>query len=226
MPAPDDTKPPSPRDLQARIESERTGLPFLLWHDGDGAQRILMLTGEKARVTIGRREHNDVPLTWDTEVSREHAILEPVGETWTLIDDGLSRNGSFVNGNSVHGRHKLQHRDRMCFGATHVSFFDPDEGHHSSSTARAPEAGAGIPVSGVKREVLIALARPVFEKASSTPATNPQIAAEVHRSVDAVKAHLRELFDQFGLGELAQNEKRGRLVAIALSQGILRPHDF
>jgi pSer/pThr/pTyr-binding forkhead associated (FHA) protein len=225
MAARDDTQPPSPRDLKARIEAERTGVPFLLWRDGDGAQRILMLSGEKQRVTIGRREHNDVSLAWDTEVSREHAILETVGATWTLIDDG-SRNGSFVNSGRVHGRHKLHHRDRMCFGTTPVAFLAPDEGHESVSTARAPDERAGIPVTGVKREVLIALVRPVFEQTSATPATNPQIAAEVHRSVDAVKAHLRELFEQFGLGELAQNEKRSRLVAIALSQGVLRPQDF
>jgi hypothetical protein len=48
----------------------------------------------------------------------------------------------------------------------------------------------------------------------------------VFLSVDAVKAHLRILFDRFGLGELPQNEKRTRLVSIVLSSGALAPHDF
>jgi ATP/maltotriose-dependent transcriptional regulator MalT len=58
------------------------------------------------------------------------------------------------------------------------------------------------------------------------PATNPQIAAEVHLSVDAVKAHLRILFDRFGVGDLPQNEKRSRLVSIVISSGALAAHDF
>lgn len=41
-------------------------------------------------------------------------MLEPIGEAWTLVDDGLSRDGSFVNGSRVQGRHRLQDRDRTC----------------------------------------------------------------------------------------------------------------
>ena len=78
----------------------------------------------------------------------------------------------------------------------------------------------------MERKVLIALCRPVLESSSATPATNPQIAAEVFISVDAVKAHLGVLFERFGLEDLRQHEKRIRLVAIVLSSGILVPDDF
>jgi hypothetical protein len=78
----------------------------------------------------------------------------------------------------------------------------------------------------MQRKVLIALCRPIVDASSSTPATNPQIAAEVFLSVDAVKAHLRILFDRFDLGALPQNEKRSRLVSTVLSNGVLAPHDF
>ena len=78
----------------------------------------------------------------------------------------------------------------------------------------------------MQRKVLIARCRPIIESSSAIPATNPQIAAEVFLSVDAVKAHLRLLFDRFGLGELPQNEKRSRLVSIVLDSGLLVPHDF
>src|SRR5437588_6511038 len=135
-----DTRTPSPRDLQALIEAERTGLPFLHWRDAAGQQRILMLAADRARVTIGRREQSDVPLAWDPEVSRAHALLEPVGEVWTLVDDGLSRNGSFVNGTRVHGRQRLHDRDRLCFGNTHVIFRQGTDGKGSESTARGPES--------------------------------------------------------------------------------------
>jgi hypothetical protein len=216
----------SPRELKAVIEAERTGLPFLHWRDAAGEQQVMMLTPDRARVTIGRREQSDIALTWDAEVSRAHALLEPVGEEWTLVDDGLSRNGSFVNGSRVHGRHRLHDRDRMCFGNTHVVFRATAGERGSESTARAAGAPTAVPLTERKRKVLIALCRPVVDSRSATPATNPQIADEVYLSVDAVKSILRELFDQFGLGELPQNEKRGRLVALVLDSGVLAPHDF
>jgi hypothetical protein len=221
-----DTRTPSPRELKALIEAERAGTPFVHWRDGAGEQHILALEPERGRVTVGRREQSDIPLAWDAEVSRAHALLEPVGEAWTLVDDGLSRNGSFVNGSRVHGRHRLHDRDRMCFGNTNVVYREPAAEQGSESTARAAGAPAGVPLSTMQRKVLIALCRPIVESSSATPATNPQIAAEVFLSVDAVKAHLRLLFERFGLGDLPQNEKRGRLVAIVLGQGVLARHDF
>jgi hypothetical protein len=221
-----ETRAPSPRELKALIEAEREGVPFLHWRDGSGEQRILVLAPDRARVTIGRREHSDVPLTWDAEVSRAHALVEPVGEEWTLVDDGLSRNGSFVNGSRVRGRQRLQDRDRMCFGNTHVAYHHPTGAEGSDSTARAPGSPTSVHVSEMQRRVLIALCRPMIASAAATPATNPQIAADVFLSVDAVKAHLRILFERFGLGELPQNEKRSRLVSIVLSSGVLAPHDF
>jgi DNA-binding CsgD family transcriptional regulator len=221
-----DTRVPSPRDLKALIEAERTGVPFIHWRDEAGEQRILMLDPERARVTIGRREHSDVALGWDAEVSRTHALLEPVGDEWTVVDDGLSRNGSFVNGSRVHGRQRLHHKDTLCFGNTRLVYHGATGAHESQSTARAAEGPAGVPITETQRKVLIALCRPVFERTSATPATNPQIAAEVFLSVDAVKAHLRGLFERYGYGELPQNEKRSRLVSTVLSTGVLAPRDF
>ncbi len=221
-----DVRLPSPRELKDLIEAERTGIPFLYWRNGAGEQHILTLGPDRPRVTIGRRDQSNIPLTWDPEVSRAHALLEPVGEEWTLIDDGLSRNGSFVNGSRIHGRHRLHDRDRMCFGNTHIVFREPAGEGGSESTARPPGSSGDVHLSEMQRKVLIALCRPMIESASSIPATNPQIAAEVFLSVDAVKAHLRILFERFGLGDLPQNEKRSRLVSIVLSSGLLAPHDF
>jgi DNA-binding CsgD family transcriptional regulator len=221
-----ESRAPSPRELKALIEAERTGMPFLYWRDSAGDQHILMLDSEKARVTVGRREQSDIPLPWDQEVSRGHAMLEPLGEEWTLIDDGLSRNGSFINGSRVLGRQRLHDRDRMCFGNTHVVYREPPGAHGSESTARAPGSPNAIPLSEMQRKVLTALCRPIVDSSSSIPATNPQIAAEIFLSVDAVKAHLRILFERFGLGDLPQNEKRSRLVSTVLSSGVLAPHDF
>ena len=45
-------------------------------------------------------------------------------------------------------------------------------------------------------------------------------------SVDAVKAHLRVLFERFGLDDLPQNQKRARLAAVALVNGVVKQHEF
>jgi|SRR3954452_11125251 len=217
---------PTPSDLKAIIEAERSGLAFMHWRDrGAGAQRLLVLEGEQKPLTVGRRADSDVPLDWDLEVSRVHARLEIVGGQWTVVDDGLSRNGTFVNGSRVHGRHLLHDRDRLCFGRTQVIFRVPPDPEQGASTAQARSTAAAVSLSPTQRKILIALCRPVNDSSAATPATNRQIADELFLSVDAVKAHLRVLFDRFGIGDLPQNEKRARLAAQALLD-VLKPHEF
>jgi hypothetical protein len=83
-----------------------------------------------------------------------------------------------------------------------------------------------IPLSASQRKVLVALCRPLKDSAYAAPATNKEIAAEVFLSVDAVKAHLRVLFERFELDDLPQNQKRARLAAVALVNGVIKQHDF
>ena len=52
---------------------------------------------------MGREPGNDVQLGWDPEASRVHALLERVGGRWTVTDDQLSRNGTYVNGTRIRG---------------------------------------------------------------------------------------------------------------------------
>ena len=214
----------SPVELKQVIAAERTGSPFVVWRTEGGEQRLLLLEPERWRVTIGRDPAADVPLPWDAEVSRSHALLEKVGRGWTLVDDGLSRNGSFVGGERVIGRRRLRDKDRMVFGATPVVYRETSAG--STQTASAIDAPSAIPLSPMQRKVLTALCRPVHDSGSATPATNRQIAEEVYLTIDAVKAHLRVLFERYGLSQLPQNEKRARLVAAALAAGALAPRDF
>jgi DNA-binding CsgD family transcriptional regulator len=217
---------PTAADLKAVIEAERTGLAFVHWRTDRGLQELRVLSPERERLTIGRRPDSDLPLNWDTEVSRAHALLELIGGQWTVLDDGLSRNGTFVNGSRVYGRKPLHDRDRLCCGETALVFRAPADPDNGASTARAPGKGSGVPLSETQRKILIALCRPVHESTSATPATNRQIADEVFLSVDAVKAHLRVLFDRFGAAELAQNEKRARLAAQVLMDRVVQPSEF
>lgn len=176
-------------------------------------------------MTIGRAAEADIALAWDPEVSRAHALLERLGDRWTLIDDGLSSNGSFVNGARVTGRHPLADGDRMCFGDTVITYREPIAGGFDE-TVRRTDQPALVPLTETQRRILIALCRPVNDSAFASPATNRQIADEVFLSVDAVKAHLRVLFDRFEIRDLPQNEKRSKLAATALLTGVLTQRDF
>ena len=63
-------------------------------------------------VTVGRASCADVVIDGDPLVSRVHSTLEDVAGVWTIDDNGLSRNGTFVNGRRVSGRVHLHDRIR------------------------------------------------------------------------------------------------------------------
>lgn len=217
----------TPAELQARLEAERTGIPFLVYRDNADAQRIVALDEDRGeRVTVGRRPEADVPLTWDSEVSRLHAVFERVGGEWTILDDGLSANGTFVGEQRVTGRRRLRDGDVVRFGRTGVVFRDPVDAL-DGATSKADDVGAAARVSPAQRQVLVALCRPFAATSMlAAPPTNQQIADELFLSVDAVKTHLRALFAKFGIEHLAQNQKRTELVRRALATGVVGPRDL
>jgi pSer/pThr/pTyr-binding forkhead associated (FHA) protein len=216
----------SPRELQERIAAERLGRPFLLYRDGSDRQVIVVLDVQDDEVTIGRRLLNAVPLDWDSEVSRVHAILERAGEDWTISDDGLSHNGTYVCGARVAGRRRLRDGDVIAIGATRIAFCAPSR--ESESTPTVTSVGPHIvdPLTPAQRRVLVALCRPFRDSPYSTPATNRQIADELVVSVDAVKSNLRALFATFGVEDLPQNQKRASLALEALRSGIVTRRDL
>jgi predicted component of type VI protein secretion system len=199
--------------------------PFLAYRDGDGDDRLVQLSGEDRRLTVGRAPERDIRLDWDREVSRLHAELELVGRDWTVVDDGLSRNGTFVNGERLSGRRRLHDGDRLRIGTTPMVFHAPHE--HESATAVASDLPSVLRLSDAQRRVLLALCRPYKHHTPYVmPATNQQIADELVLTVDAVKTHLRVLFQKFSVEELPQNQKRAKLVERAFASGMVAEHDL
>jgi hypothetical protein len=220
-----DPHPVATAEVVAVLAARRHGIPFLAYRLDTGALVTVALDGSVSPVTIGRLPGNDVVLGWDEEVSRLHAELEPAGRDWVLVDDGLSRNGTWINGERVAGRRRLVDGDRLCFGETPMVFEAPQQGAALPTTGVAT-GPADVVLSETQRKVLVALCRPFGASPYATPATNREIAAQVHLSVDAVKAHLRVLFERFGLDALPQNQKRARLAALALLSGVVRQHEL
>lgn len=209
----------TPRELSDRIAAERGGNAFLLYRDRDGNQVILQLLGD--RVTIGRRPSNDVALDWDDEVSRAHAALERSGDDWTLVDDGLSHNGTYVGGERVTGRLRLRDGDVIRAGGTSIAYCAPGGGSASMQTVTSVGPRVAELLTPAQRRVLVALCRPFRDETYATPATNQQIADELVVSVDAVKSNLRALFTAFGIDDLPQNQKRATLALTALRTGVV-----
>jgi hypothetical protein len=209
----------SPRELVERLEAERRGTPFLLYLDDAHHQHIVELAPGGA-LSIGREPASDVRLDWDSEVSRAHAVLERVGGAWTLIDDGLSRNGSFVNGRRVHGRRRLDDGDAIKVGRTLLVYVATAGEIRTTVTTTE---GAPPELSPAQQRVLDALCRPAIEGPLSTPASNREIADELVIGVETVKSHMHVLFDLFAVPDMPQNRKRAELVRLAFERGAISP---
>ncbi|MGZ4270343.1 MAG: FHA domain-containing protein [Solirubrobacteraceae bacterium] len=214
----------SPVELKQQLEADRLGRPYLMLRDAEGVQQIVTLPEGWQPTIVGRGPSCDLCLSWDEKVSRVHAQLEHLGDDWIVEDDGLSRNGTSVNGERLAGRHRLLDGDVLRFGRTEVAFRAP------KPLAAPTVVGSSVlppPLSDAQRRVLIALCRPYRHgDAYARPATNREIADELVLSVEAVKTHLRTLFQRFAIGDLAQNAKRTRLVEVAFKTGAVSARDL
>jgi pSer/pThr/pTyr-binding forkhead associated (FHA) protein len=83
--------------------------------EGTGAGRMVALG---PRTTIGRARDADLVLA-DELVSRHHARVVPSGPG-AVVEDLGSRNGTFVNGELVHGPTLLEPGDQLQLGVTLV----------------------------------------------------------------------------------------------------------
>jgi hypothetical protein len=197
------------------------GEAYLTRHTDDGRQQRWQLPPAGGTLTVGRAPSAEVCLSEDSQVSRVHAVLERVGGLWTIVDDGLSRNGTFLNGRRLTHRARLRDRDKIRVGESVLTFCAPPQ-----TASLQTVAGSALPpvsrLTEAQRLVLLALCRPYEDgRPYASPASNQQIAKELFLSLDAVKTHLRVLFHKFGIENLPQNQKRARLAELALELGLV-----
>jgi pSer/pThr/pTyr-binding forkhead associated (FHA) protein len=208
----------TPAELAERLAAERRGTALLVYLDGEGRQRIFELGDGGRTACIGRDPEAEVPLTWDTEVSRAHAIVERLAGCWTLVDDGLSRNGTFLGGQRLRGRRRLRDGDAITIGRTTLVFVGAAGEGGTTQTTRY---GGPPPLSPAQRRVLDALCAPVRDDRFAAPASNREIAETLVLSVETVKSHLQALFEHFQVQDLRPTRKRNELVRRAFERGVV-----
>lgn len=91
---------------------------------GYGAGSLLFASGERFTLgerplVVGRLPECDITLS-DTNVSRRHAEVRPLGEGW-VVADLRSTNGTRVNGVKV-SEQRLRDGDVVTFGSTDATF--------------------------------------------------------------------------------------------------------
>jgi hypothetical protein len=213
----------TPAELKQRHEALLSGVPHLVLRDGDDRQVLVALDGSRGRLTIGRREENDVALPWDERASRLHAELECVGGEWVLVDEGLSANGTWVGEAKLVGRRRLRNGDVVRVGGTLIAYCAPDE---AVGTTRADDSHGALSITPAQRRVLAALCRPALDGGRFVPPPgNAELASALYLSVDSVKTHLRALFEAFELDDVPQSQKRATLVERALRLGVVTERD-
>ncbi|GLW96202.1 FHA domain-containing protein [Microtetraspora sp. NBRC 16547] len=168
--------------------------------------------------TIGRGRGVDVRLT-DPSVSRLHAEFVRRGPYLYVVDLGLSRNGTRVNGRPI-ARRVLDDGDVVSFGAARARVggipredFTPEV---ELRRAAAPE------LTRREVDVLTSLCRPALsDEAFVAPATAREIADDLVVTEAAVKQHLLRLYQKFRIPE--GTNRRTRLANEVVALGLVRP---
>ncbi len=107
-------------------------VPYLVIAAGPGRGQTFDLHGE---VRLGRSRSNAIVLS-DGKVSRNHARLDPVRDTYILTDLG-SANGTLVNGVRITQPVRLRDGDLINVGDTQLLF-------HTGPPAHPPRAGRAM----------------------------------------------------------------------------------
>jgi len=189
------------------------GTPFLRIEEGG---EVIALRGEVT--TVGRGLGVDIRLD-DPSVSRLHAELVRRGPYVYVVDLGLSRNGTRVNGRPV-ARRVLDEGDVLSFGAARCRIGGlPHEVLADDAELRRPAAPE---LTRRELDVLAALCRPALsDEAFATPATAHEIALDLVVTEAAVKQHLLRLYQKFRIPE-GQN-RRTRLANEVIALGLVKP---
>jgi pSer/pThr/pTyr-binding forkhead associated (FHA) protein len=208
-------------ELEARKAAELLGERFLVYRDGEGRQQIHVLSGNLPSVTVGRRAEADISVPWDPEMSRVHVELRLHAGEWTVSDDGLSQNGTWVNGLRLAGRRRLSDGDLLKIGRTLFAYCDPVP-IGIGPTLVPGELSATPRFSEQQQRILRSLCRPLFVDGEGiNPSTDEEVAEETGIPLEAVAAELDHLGRALGLESMPPADQRAEVALLAMRSGLV-----
>jgi hypothetical protein len=217
---------PTQEELEARRAAERIGAPFLVYRDDAGRQHVFSLAERTQSITLGRREEADISVPWDPEMSRLHAELELRAGEWTVSDDGLSQNGTWVNGLRLSGRRRLADGDLLRVGRTIFAYFAPAGSATGGPTLVPGELSATPRFSEQQQRVLRALCKPLFADGEGiNPATDEEVADATGVPLEAVVSELDHLGRAMGLEDMPHGDQRAEIALLAMRSGLVSADD-
>lgn len=126
-------------------------------HDG---QRVFVLEPHDERLWVGRGSACDVRIERDEKASRCHAELVRFPDGWAVIDDGLSRNGTFVGGERIAGRRRLHDGEVVRCGGFLLTYRLAGA---SGAATRSDDGLLALPdLTPKQHRVLVLLCRPAL----------------------------------------------------------------
>jgi hypothetical protein len=170
------------------------------------------LEPDRSPITVGRECDSAIAIA-DPTVSGLHALLEHRGGSWVVSD--VSRHGTEHRARQqpavrLRGTSRtLQHGDLLVFGSTGF-YFLRGAAQAIVPGGTPPPQSTKVPLTAAPYGVLMELSRPLREDPAAAPAANAQIAAIRFISVDAVRTHLKALYELFGIPAegLTQTQRR------------------
>jgi hypothetical protein len=184
---------------------------YFEWWDGR-ERRVLLL--DRERLTVGSAPDNDIVVD-ETSVSRIHAVVQQLNGRWFIEDCG-SRNGTTVNNRRLSGMVPLDSGNDVTLGRARLRFHG-----QVSAAGRPTDVVVQRPkVTPREHDVLVALCSPLAAGDVFTePASVREIATVLCVSENAIKLHLANLADKFGID--GAQRRRSRLANAALDAGVV-----
>jgi len=219
------TKPRATNEFRLEAAVRAEGHAYVRYRDGNTFRVASLQSAPTSVLYIGRDEGCAIDIQHDERVSRRHARIIFGAGRWS-IEDGPSRNGTFVDGKPAVGERILTEGSRIVVGRTVLSFHAAPSAPVIPTLADEPEQRRLHP-NATQRKVLVELARPFMVRSAEVPVppTNGAIAEILGYQVTTIRDAISNLYSQAKLAR-GTSAQRSELVRLAIREGTIGPEDF
>lgn len=220
---PDSTAPRATHEFRLEEAARNQGHAHVRYRDAQTFHAVVLIPASSA-IYVGRDEECAIRIQNDERVSRRHARLIFGAGLWS-IEDGPSRNGTFVGVRRIVGEEILSDRSTFIVGRTMVSFHLPKS--RVTATVVADSSTRLLEPTPTQHKVLVELVRPFLKDRGEVPLapTNAAIAEMLGYQIGTIRDAISDLYHQAGLRR-GETNQRVALVRMALRERAVEPKDL